>query len=214
MPDDKPDFDSIIRSKPRVFPYREILPYNVESDTEIIAHLDHIITNIYISLKAMDTDYSVGTSVNQSVLHWTRELNAWMQLKFDMSLATKVKLARLYYDLALADFDGYSLEKIVNTFSWLIGDRDFAHNVKPADLNLSVEPLIAFFKATAFPAPFHKRKIHLSKSLSTMCRLASEARLFFDPADTMKIYEEFLPLVCVISLFSFDLRISLTYFIL
>lgn len=195
MSDDKPDFDTIIRSKPRVFPYREILPYKVESQAEIIAHLDHIITNIYISLKAMDSDYSVGTSVNQSVLHWTRELNAWMQLKFDMSLATKVKLARLYYDLALADFDGYPLEKIVNTFSWLIGDRDFVLNVKPADLNLPLEPLVAFLKATAFPSPFHKSKIHLSKSLSTMCRLASEARMFFDPADTMKFYQEFLPLV-------------------
>ena len=35
-------------------------------------------------------------------MHWTRELRAWLGLKFDPPRATRVKLVRLYYSMALA----------------------------------------------------------------------------------------------------------------
>lgn len=188
-------FDGITRLTPRTFPYQDILPYKTESEAEILAHLNHIIANIYVAVKSMDQGYTVGSNVNQTVLHWTRELNSWMSLKFDMPLGTRVKLARLYYDLALADFDGHALDKIVSTFVWLTGDEAFSRKVRPADLNLRVEPLLNFMKSKAFPAPYYASKLSTSKSFSAMCRLANEARQYFDPAETLPIYKEILPLV-------------------
>lgn len=190
-----PNFDEITRFSSRTFPYQDILPYKTESQPEILAHLNHIITNIYVSIKSLDEGYTVGSNISQTVLHWTRELNAWMQLKFDMPLSIRVKLARLYYDLALADFEGYPLDKIVKTFIWLTGDQAFAQHVKPGDLKLRVAPLLAFLKSKAFPPSFHRSKLINTKSFSSMCRLANEARQYFDPAETLEIYNEILPLV-------------------
>lgn len=190
-----PNFSEVMRLFPRAYPYQDILPYKTESQAEILAHLNHIIANIYVAVKSMEPGCTIGSNANQSVLHWTRELNAWMQLKFDMPLDTRIKLARIYYDLAMADFDGYPLEKIVNTFVWLTGDQAFYKYVKPGDLNLKAAPLLTFLKSTAFPTPFHKNRIALSKSFSTMVRLAIEARQFFDPADTLEIYSQILPQV-------------------
>lgn len=190
-----PNFDEITRACPRTFPYQDILPYETESQAEILAHLNHIIANIYVTIKAVEPGYTIGSNINQTVLHWTRELNAWLQLKFDMPLTTRIKLVRVYYDLALADFDGYPLDKIVKTFVWLTGDQAFAQNVKPSDLKLRVRPLLKFLEMKAFPHSFHKHKLNNSKSFSAMCRLADEARQYFDPAEILEIYNELLPLV-------------------
>lgn len=190
-----PNFDEVMRLFPRAFPYQDILPYNTESQGEVLAHLNHIIANLYIAIKSIEPGCTIGSTTNQSVLHWTRELNSWMQLKFDMPLSTRVKLARIYYDLALADFDGYPLDKIVNTFIWLTGEQAFYKYVKPTDLNLKATPLLNFLKSAAFSSPFHKNRITLSKSFSTMVRLAMEARQFFDPAETLQIYSQILPMV-------------------
>lgn len=193
--EEEPDFSKITRHAPRTFPYREILPYKVESQQEALVHLDHIITNIYICLKSLDKDYSIGSSVPVSVLHWTRELQAWMQLKFDMPLSTSITLARVYYDLALANFDGYPLEKIVNTFVWLTNDQTFSLYVKPKHMKLKVAPLLKLMKSLA--GGDEKNKKANSKSFSTLYRLANEARLYFDPDETIDIYREIMPLVCI-----------------
>lgn len=197
------DFDKIYRLTPRTFPYQEILPYKTETQTEVLAHLNHIIANIYVAIKAMEDGYTVGSNVSQTVLHWTRELDSWMSLKFDMPLGTRVKLARLYYDLALADFESHALEKIVKTFVWLTGDEAFSQNIKPADMQLRVAPLVEFLKNKAFPPPFYSNKLSISKSFTVMCRLANEARQYFDPAETLELYNEILPLVSVFSILNF-----------
>ena len=39
---------------------------------------------------------------NPGAVHWTRELRGWLSLKFDPIREQRIKLVRLYYELALA----------------------------------------------------------------------------------------------------------------
>lgn len=82
------------RYRPRTFPYFKLLPYKVEEEGERNAALQEILRQLYIALKAED--------ISPGALHWTKELKAWMQLKFEITRKLRVKLAKLYYMLALA----------------------------------------------------------------------------------------------------------------
>lgn len=80
------------RYRPRTFPYQSYLPY--EHNDKYQENLEECIKRLYISVSA--GDFVPGAT------HWTRELRGWLQLKFDLPKELRVKLARLYYELALA----------------------------------------------------------------------------------------------------------------
>lgn len=82
------------RYRPRTFPYFQHLPYAVEAETERDAALDEILKHLYIAVEAED--------ISPGAVHWTRELRAWLGLKFEITRALRVKLVKLYYMLALA----------------------------------------------------------------------------------------------------------------
>lgn len=88
------DADDQKRYRPRTFAYFELLPYNVEEEAERDAALRGILKQLYISIKA--EDFSSGA------LHWTRQLQGWLALKFDMPRQLRAKLATLYFHLSLA----------------------------------------------------------------------------------------------------------------
>jgi proteasome activator subunit 4 len=82
------------RTRPRTFPYFNYLPYETEDQAERERNLDECIKNLYIAVSA--GDFSPGA------VHWTREIRGWLSLKFDLTRETRVKLVKLYYELALA----------------------------------------------------------------------------------------------------------------
>ena len=82
------------RSRPRTFPYFEYLPYKVESQAEREENLDICINHLYTAVQA--GDFAPGA------VHWTREIRGWLTLKFDLPRETRIKLVKLYYELALA----------------------------------------------------------------------------------------------------------------
>lgn len=82
------------RIRPRTYPYFEYLPYDVEEESERNEALNNILKNLYICIEA--GDFAPGA------LHWTRELRAWMALKFDLPRSMRVRLVKLYYELSLA----------------------------------------------------------------------------------------------------------------
>lgn len=82
------------RYRPRTFSYFRLLPFHVEDDSHRDAALRGILKNLYISIMA--EDFSPGA------LHWTRELQGWLNLKFEMTRDLRARLAHLYYHLALA----------------------------------------------------------------------------------------------------------------
>ena len=88
------DNKEVARSRPRTYPYFQYLPYEVESEAKRNEDLNEILKHLYISVEV--GDFAVGAA------HWTRELRNWLGLKFDPSKDQRVKLVKLYYELALA----------------------------------------------------------------------------------------------------------------
>ena len=88
------DKQNITRSRPRVFPYFQYLPYHVEDDAERQRNFQEILNHLYVAVEA--GDFAPGA------VHWTRELRQWLGLKFDPTKEQRVKLVKLYYELALA----------------------------------------------------------------------------------------------------------------
>lgn len=82
------------RYRPRTYPYFKLLPYNVEEEGERNEALEEILKQLYIAIKAED--------ISPGALHWTRELKGWLNLKFEITRTTRVKLVKLYYMLSLA----------------------------------------------------------------------------------------------------------------
>jgi proteasome activator subunit 4 len=107
------DDNTSTRNKPRTFPYHSTLPYEVEDDARRNADLQNILKHLYITVQARD--FSPGA------LHWTRELRAWLELKFDLTRATRKKLVHLYFELALARGIETSVsERFANMFTILL----------------------------------------------------------------------------------------------
>lgn len=90
----KSDEDDAKRYRPRTFAYFQQLPFEVEEEAQRDAALQGILKQLYIAVKA--EDFSPGA------LHWTRELQGWLNLKFEMTRDLRAKLAKLYYYLAFA----------------------------------------------------------------------------------------------------------------
>jgi proteasome activator subunit 4 len=88
------DLSKSARIRPRTFPYFRYLPYDTEDQTEREKNLDECIKCLYIAVSA--GDFTPGA------VHWTREIRGWLSLKFDLTGETRVKLVKLYYELALA----------------------------------------------------------------------------------------------------------------
>lgn len=82
------------RSRPRAYPYFKYLPYKLEDESERQRNLQQILRHLYIAVEAGD--------FNPGAVHWTRELRGWLSLKFDPTKKQRIKLVKLYYELALA----------------------------------------------------------------------------------------------------------------
>lgn len=88
------DEDDTKRYRPRTFAYFKQLPFKVEEESQRDAALEGILKQLYIAIKA--EDFSPGA------LHWTRELQGWMNLKFEMTRDRRAQLTKLYYSLIFA----------------------------------------------------------------------------------------------------------------
>ena len=93
IPFAKSDEDDKRRYRLRTFAYLQQLPFGVEKESQRDAALQGILKQLYIAIKA--EDFAPGA------LHWTRELQGWLNLKFEMTRDLRAKLAKLYYSLAL-----------------------------------------------------------------------------------------------------------------
>jgi proteasome activator subunit 4 len=87
------DVSKLARTRPRTFAYFRYLPYPTEDQAERECNLDECIRNLYVAVAA--GDFAPGA------VHWTREIRGWLSLKFDLPRETRVKLVKLYYELAL-----------------------------------------------------------------------------------------------------------------
>lgn len=95
------------RYRPRTFPYQRYLPYR--HDDRQYDNLEKCIRQLYVSVSA--GDFVPGAT------HWTRELKGWIQLKFNPPRADRIRLTKLYYELALAPgMDRSAAERFASMF--------------------------------------------------------------------------------------------------
>ncbi|KAF3761689.1 hypothetical protein M406DRAFT_333746 [Cryphonectria parasitica EP155] len=180
-----PDEDDKKRYRPRTFAYFSQLPFAVEDEHERDAALAGILKNLYIAIKA--EDFSPGA------LHWTRELQGWLNLKFEMVRELRASLAKLYYHLALAPgLDTTAADRFARMAITLTKKKTY---VKPGDdLYLDWRPLWKEIKGLVLPheVPAHQAN-RRGRSGRHLLKLAMHAQTYFDPSDRKEMLEEFLP---------------------
>jgi proteasome activator subunit 4 len=173
------------RGRPRTYLYTKYLPYASETQDEREDNLNICLKHLYIAVSA--GDFAPGA------VHWTREIRGWLSLKFDLPRSTRVKLAKLYYELALAPgLDYLVAERFASMFMVLTKRK---HLLRPGkDLTLDWRPLYRELKLFVLPSesggpnpPSVKRNI---RTLTKMCTFA---QTYFDPLETPAMFDEFLP---------------------
>lgn len=103
------DLKKVTRNRPRKYPYFRYLPYEVESEVKRHEDFEEILKHIYLAVEV--GDFAVGAA------HWTRELRNWLGLKFDPTKDERIRLVKLYYELALAPgVDVTAAERFASTF--------------------------------------------------------------------------------------------------
>ena len=101
------------RYRPRTFPYFQLLPYGVEEESERNVALQEILKQLYIAIKAED--------ISPGAVHWTRELKAWLNLKFEITRELRIKLVCMFYMLALAPgMDWVAADRFESMFRFLL----------------------------------------------------------------------------------------------
>ncbi|KAL2405726.1 Proteasome activator complex subunit 4B [Exophiala dermatitidis] len=173
------------RNRPRTFPYFSTLPYPVEDEARRQKDLLEILKHLYIAIQA--SDFTPGA------VHWTRELRSWLSLKFDPTKEQRVKLVKLYYELALAPgIDPGVSERFASMFMLLTKRK---HYLRPLqDLTLDWRPLYRELKVFVLPSESGlMQTTSLRRNIKTLTKIASFAQLYFDPEDIPAMLEEFLP---------------------
>ncbi|KAJ4417512.1 Proteasome activator BLM10 [Neurospora sp. IMI 360204] len=178
------DQDDQKRYRDRTFSYFRLLPFDVEEESHRDAALNGILKNLYISVMA--EDFSPGA------IHWTRELQGWLNLKFEMTRELRARLARLYYHLALAPgLDTNTADRFARMVVTLTRKR---HYLKPVeDLTLDWRPLWKELKGLVFPsetAPHQGSRKRAQKHIMKLCLHGS---VYFDPKERRAILDELLP---------------------
>ncbi|KAL8710704.1 MAG: hypothetical protein Q9220_004722 [cf. Caloplaca sp. 1 TL-2023] len=176
---------STTRDRPRTFPYFRYLPYQVEDDTERQKNLGDILKHLYIAVEA--GDFSPGA------LHWTRELKNWLGLKFDPTKEQRIRLVKLYYELALAPgLDVTAAERFSSMFMALTKRK---HYLRPGvDLTLDWRPLFRELKVFVLPSEAGiAHTANMKRNIRTLTKLCAFAQLYFSPEAIPKMLEELLP---------------------
>lgn len=172
------------RHRPRTFSYFQLLPYPVEEEEQRNAALQGILKQLYIAVKA--EDFSPGA------LHWTRQLQGWLNLKFDMPRELRARLARLYFHLSMAPgLDGAAADRFSKMVSTLARRK---HLLKPGeDLSLDWRPLWKEIKALVLPSEAPAHYSSRRRGLKHMWKLCLHSSTYFDPKERRAMLDEILP---------------------
>lgn len=178
------DDDNKKRYRERTFSYFNQLPYSVEDEAERDAALAAILKNLYIAIKA--EDFTPGA------VHWSRELQGWLNLKFDMTRELRSELAKLYYHLALAPgLQSHISDRFGRMLMSLTKKK---HYLKPTeDLTLDWRPLWNQLKNMALPSETAIHQTVQARACRQILRLCLHVQSYLDPGDRREMLEEILP---------------------
>ncbi|QSL66846.1 hypothetical protein MERGE_001233 [Pneumocystis wakefieldiae] len=169
----------------KTFLYREILPYNIENKEKQLENLNKITKDIYISLAA--NDFSKAAI-------FSKEINNWLNLKFDLPRQVRIKLVNVYYELCTTQgIPPNNQRRFESLFLSLTKRR---HYLSIHDISLDWKPAFLILKRIMFPndeAFIESRAISNSNNISII-PIIKKARLYFLPKEIPNILNEILPL--------------------
>ncbi|KAF3939916.1 hypothetical protein ABW19_dt0202755 [Dactylella cylindrospora] len=173
------------RQRQRTFPYTQHLPYECETEETRLNNLDEIIKKLYIALES--GDFAPGA------LHWSRELRAWLQMKFDLPRNARVKLVKLFYGLALSHGLTLSVSERFASMFMLLTKRK--HYLKPGqDLYLDWYPLYKELKLFILPQETSfVNATHMKRNVRTLTKMCTFCQLYANPTEIPRMLNEFLP---------------------
>ena len=170
-----------------------LLPYKTEPIDFRLYNLQLIVDELAICIKA--GDYHDGA------LQCTHHLREWLRQKFDMPIALRVELAKMYYSLALAPgLIGETFKEIVGCFGHLVSNNRQAkivhyRKIASHQMQLDWRPLAR--ELSPRNRKFGDIRGGLfsggQKSLETLGKLASFARIYFAVSDWPEIMAETIP---------------------
>lgn len=183
---------------PTTFPYDTCLPYKQESNYDASIHLNHIINELYITVKSFEEEDEITVLCFDRLYGLTSDLIRWFGLNHDIPSDSCVKLINLYYDLLPDLFFTNSLDLIDRIFAHLCGDDGFLNNYNPPDFHLNIKPLVKIFKCIISNSKQSTFELGKSLEFSSLWGIAESLQPFFQYYETQYIFEELLPLVCAL----------------
>ncbi|KAJ2896893.1 putative proteasome activator subunit 4 protein [Zalerion maritima] len=172
------------RYRSRTFSYFNQLPFEVEPEETRESALAGILKELYIAVKA--EDFSPGA------VHWTRELSAWLNLKFDLPRELRATLAKLYFHLALAP--GLESGTADRFAKMLISLTKKKHYLRPGeDLVLDWKPLWKEMKGLVLPGETAAHQSARKRMHKHLWKLCLHCHQYFDPKERRAMLDEILP---------------------
>ncbi|KAG4305040.1 hypothetical protein PORY_001715 [Pneumocystis oryctolagi] len=187
----KPAFlniNTILKSKnnyEKTFLYEQTLPYKVENKEERLKDLNKIIKNIYISLSA--NDFSKATM-------FSKELNNWLNLKFDLPCQIRANLVSVYYELCITQGIAPNFQKKFESLFLSLTKKRHYRSIN--DISLDWRPAFLVLKRLMFPNDETFLKVKPNSNLDTISivPIIKNARAYFLPEEIPNILSELLPL--------------------
>lgn len=118
---------------------------------------------------------------------WTHELLVWLKMKYDMPLALRMNLARVYYAICLARGQHINLKIYVKAFELLTKDHEL---LRAQGFNLPWEDLCKELESH-FPQIDSSHEQFEKKDHKQLIRLAERAANFFPKESLPLIYAKF-----------------------
>ncbi|KAF9434968.1 hypothetical protein BGZ76_007123 [Entomortierella beljakovae] len=167
-----------------------VLPYGKDLSQEASEMLSNILYQL--GLRLQSEDWAPGT------LYWAKQLKQYLDLKYTLPLDTRVTLAKVFWELAMAPgMDATMVEVWCQYCQRLIKKKEL---IGRKDLTLPWRPAYEVLEKTLFPKNRQRALLSESKRMGKVVRLVEDAQRFFPSEASVEILEEFLPRISAGSL--------------
>ncbi|UZJ50775.1 hypothetical protein CBS101457_000095 [Exobasidium rhododendri] len=175
-------YPSKVEDRAAMMHYADSLPYTCESLDEFDERLEFICRRLVDCVRAKDFDIGL--------IQWNHRLQCLLSLKYPVQRATRAKLARLYYHIAV--LPGMEPRISEATAKMCMSLLEGKRRVSIADLVLPWRPLYTLLERELFPK---QRKTGMTTISDTLLDLAEYAQRFYDPREAEEMLKEMLPMM-------------------
>ncbi|OCH96655.1 hypothetical protein OBBRIDRAFT_787227 [Obba rivulosa] len=162
--------------------YARLLPYSIESNSQMQGLLDFIVLRITQAVEARD--YEPG------LVQWDSMLSYWSMLKYPMPKERRIKLAKLYYHVCTTPgLPSNIVASCADTLQMLTRSKK---KLSIEDLRLPWKPVFTILSKDLF---LTRRQFEISQTPWYMGYIAQSVRRFFHPAAIDDMLSTFVPLL-------------------